>query len=318
VFLPLLASRRKLDVLLCTVNIMPLLRRSPTVVVLQSLQYFLWPSEVGRLRRFYLRFFTPRSLARADGIIAVTETERADAIKLFDLDQSKIVAVHHGVPNWVGEAASRRDLSKPHRQRDNTPYVLVVSRLYAFKNHRRLIEAFAQFIADGDHPHRLLIAGGDADVTRADLDAHATAHGVADRVQCLGVVPQADIPHLFAGAAAIAYISLYETFGLPVLEALSFGLPLVTSSSGATAEVAGGAAVLVDPESVTDIAAGLRAVLTDEQVRARLAAAGPQRVAEFTWTKCADETMDVIYAALQRRSMAWPAGPARGAIERVT
>jgi len=309
--LPILASRQTIDVLLCTVNIMPLLRRAPTVVVLQSIQYFLWPTEVGRLRGLYLRFFTPRSLARADGIVAVTETERTDALRLFDLDESKIAAVHHGIPNWA--AAAHREELAPHELPDGAPYVLVVSRLYGFKNHRRLIEALALVRADPELPYHLVIAGGDADVTRADLEAHAARHGVSERVHCLGMVPQAQMPALFLGSAAIAYVSLYETFGLPVLEALSFGLPLVTSGAGATAEVAGDAAVLVNPHSVAEIASGLRAVLTDGDLRARLAEAGPQRVADFSWERCADGTMSVIRSALQRRTASdgVRVGPAR-------
>ena len=297
--LPILASRQTIDVLLCTVNIMPLLRRAPTVVVLQSIQYFLWPTEVGRLRSLYLRFFTPRSLARADGIVAVTETERADALRLFDLDDGKIAAVHHGIPNWA--AAAHREQPARHELPGGAPYVLVVSRLYGFKNHRRLIEALALVRADPELPYHLVIAGGDADVTRADLEAHAARHGVSERVHCLGMVPQAQMPALFLGSAAIAYVSLYETFGLPVLEALSFGLPLVTSGAGATAEVAGDAAVLVDPRSVTDIARGLLAVLTDDELRSRLATAGPVRVADFSWERCADGTMAVIRSALEQR-----------------
>lgn len=296
--LPWLARSRNIDVLLCTVNIMPLLRRAPTVVVLQSIQYFMWPAQVGRFRRAYLRFFTPRSLARADMIIAVTESARRDAIRLFDLDPASIVAVHHGVSNWTRTALADGKNARPRRLPDGIPYVLAVSRLYDFKNHRRLIEAFARLAEEGDISHHLLIAGGDADVTRSQLDAHAAACGVGDRVHCLGVVPQPEIPGLFAGADAVAYVSLYETFGHPVLEAFAFGVPLVTASAGATAEVAGDAARLVDPESVPDIVEGLRDVLTDDALRAQLSAAGPRRVAEFSWRRCGDATMAIIKSAL--------------------
>ena len=118
----------------------------------------------------------------------------------------------------------------------------------------------------------------------------------------LGAVPQVDIPGLFAGADAIAYVSLYETFGHPVLEAFAFGKPLVTSRTSATAEVAGDAARLVDPESVASIADGLRDVLTDGALRDRLAAAGPRRAATFTWERCAEGTMGAIGVALAGRA----------------
>ena len=302
--LGLLARHSRIDVLLCTTNIVPLLRRAPTVVVLQSIQHFLWPARTGRLRGAYLRFFTPRSLRRAGAVIAVTETERTDALALFDVDADRIVSVHHGVSNWTKAALARDEPPIPHQLPGGVPYVLMVSRLYDFKNHRRLIEAFARLTAEPGFGHHLLIAGGDADVTRADLAAHAESHGVGDRVHLLGPVPQADIPGLFEGADAIAYVSLYETFGHPVLEAFAFGKPLITSRTSATAEVAGDAAQLVDPESVTSIAEGLRSVLTDGALRDRLAAAGPRRAATFTWERCAEGTMGAIAIALARHAVA--------------
>src|SRR5205807_4484231 len=137
--------------------------------------------------------------------------------------------------------------SEPYRPPDGAPYVLCISRLYALKNHRRLIEAFAALVRDASLPHTLVIAGGDADVTRAELEQVADRAGVADRVMLLGRVPQAQVPGLYRGAEAIAYVSLYETFGHPVLEAFATGTPVITSSTGGTAEVAGGAARLVDP-----------------------------------------------------------------------
>lgn len=298
--LALLARRSDVDVLLCTTNIMPLLRRAPTVVVLQSVQYFVWPRQTGLLRRAYLHFFTPRALRRADVVIAVTESERADALRLFAVDPDRVVTVYHGVSNWTKLALECDTPPVPHRLSDGAPYVLMVSRLYDFKNHRRLIEAFAQLTARPTFEHHLVIAGGDADVTRGELWAHAVSQGVGDRVHMLGPVPQDDIPGLFAGADAVAYVSLYETFGHPVLEAFAFGKPLVTSQTSATAEVAADAARLVDPESVDSIAEGLHDVLTDSALREKLAAAGLRRVATFTWERCAEGTIGAIQLARRR------------------
>lgn len=299
VVLGLLARRSRVDVLLCTTNIMPLLRRAPTVVVLQSIQYFMWPAQTGRFRRAYLRFFTPRSLQRSDAVITVTEAERTDALGLFAMDPDRVITVYHGVSNWTKAALEGAETSTPYRLDDGSPYALMVSRLYDFKNHRRLIEAFACLTTDPLFEHHLVIAGGDADVTRTDLAAHATTHGIGDRVHLLGAVHPDDIPGLFAGADAIAYVSLYETFGLPVLEAFAFGKPLVTSQTSATAEVAGDAARLVDPASVSSIAEGLHDVLTDSALRERLAIAGLRRVATFTWGRCAQGTMGAVAVALR-------------------
>jgi O-antigen biosynthesis alpha-1,2-mannosyltransferase len=190
---------------------------------------------------------------------------------------------------------------QPYRTPDGAPYVLSISRLYALKNHRRLIEAFASLIREQGLPHVLAIVGGDADVTRAELEQVADRAGIRDRVLFLGRVPQADVPGLYRGADAIAYVSLYETFGHPVLEAFATGTPLVTSTTGATAEVAGGAARLVDPHDIADIAQGLGDVLGDAWLRARMAEAGRRRVRDFSWERCATGTVDAMQTALARR-----------------
>jgi alpha-1,3-rhamnosyl/mannosyltransferase len=118
------------------------------------------------------------------------------------------------------------------------------------------------------------------------------------------------VPGLYEGASAIAYPSLYETFGHPVLEAFATETPLLTSSRGATAEVAGAGARLVDPEDVNDIAAGLGEVLLDDDLRRRLVDAGRERVREFSWQQCARGTIDVLeQAAVRRRDYGRP-GPA--------
>jgi glycosyltransferase involved in cell wall biosynthesis len=129
-------------------------------------------------------------------------------------------------------------------------------------------------------------------------------------------VPHDQVPALIAHADAVAYTSLYETFGLPVLEALASGRPVVTSGRGATAEVAGGAARLVDVSDVDDIAAGLADVLLNEALRRDLTTAGPRRASTFTWSACSQKTADVLEQAVSRhgsprgRRRARPAGPA--------
>lgn len=302
--LPVMARHQGVDILLSSCNVKPLLWRGPSVVVLQSIQHALLPVHTPPVRRAYLNLAVRRSLHSADMVIAVSETARTDAIELFSLDPTRIVSVHHGAAPWVKATVERGVRDEPHRLDGGGPYVLTISRLYELKNHPRLIEAMARVIAQYEVPHTLLIVGGDADYNRADLEAIARAHGVGERVSCLGPVGQDLVPGLFAGADAVAYVSLYETFGHPVLEALAFGRPLVTSATGGASEVAGDAARLVDPADVDSIAAGLADVLLDESLRARLRTVGPARVREFSWERSADGTVSVLEQAISRRRRA--------------
>lgn len=300
VALPLQVRRDGIDVLFSTANYRPLAYRGTNVVALHAVQHFLLGDEgIGRLRAAYLKFAVPRSVKTADITVAVTDTLRTDAIELFALDPARIVSVPMGPSPWVLDQVADPTPVVPYQTPDGAPYVLCISRLYALKNHRRLIQAFARL---RDLPHRLLIVGGDADVTRAELEHVALEAGVSDRVTFLGRVAQADVPALFAGTDAVAYVSLYETFGHPVLEAFASGAPLVTSTTGATAEVAGGAARLVDPEDVGAIAAGLRAVLSDAALRSRMREDGRVRVRDFSWEACASGTVDALAEAVRRRA----------------
>jgi glycosyltransferase involved in cell wall biosynthesis len=294
---PLRVSRRPVDVLFSTCNTRPLLVRRPSVVVLQSIQYVLFPAYFGRVRRAYLNTAVPASLRTADAVIAVSEWEREEAICRFGLDPQRVFAVHHGVSNSV---RGRTEAAVPEAPAER-PYVVMVSTLYGFKNQRRLIEAFAKVVRSDGVDHELRIAGGDADVTRDDLRRLADELGVSDRVKLIGPVPHDDVPSLVANADVVAYPSLCETFGLPILEALALGRCLVTSNVTSMPEVAGDAAVLVDPYDVDSIAEGLRSAMLDERRRSFLREAGPRRAAQFTWERCAGQTLSVLRFAVERR-----------------
>jgi glycosyltransferase involved in cell wall biosynthesis len=296
------AAKHHFDVFLTPANFRPLAYRGCNVLVMHAIQSFLLDDDIGRVRKAYIKLTVPRSARTADRVIAVTETLRRDAIRLFGLDPERIVAVPMGPQPWAAELLTRRNgRPEPYRIPGEHPYVLCISRLYALKNHRRLIRAYGQLCGEREVPHRLVIVGGEADVTQAELEAVAREAGVADRVLFLGRVAQELVEPLYAGASAVAYVSLYETFGHPVLEAFATGTPLLTSSSGATAEVAGDAAVLADPESEADIAAGLEKVLFDAELRDRLVAAGNARVREFSWESHVRGTVDVLEAAAAAR-----------------
>ena len=299
--LPVHARRSRLHALLSPSNYRPLAYRGRNVVVLHAIQHFLLNDDIGRLRSSYLRFAVPRSIRTADRTIAVTETLRRDAIELFGLDPEKIVTVRMGPQPWVLDQVDARADVEPYPRPGGVPYVMCISRLYALKNHARLIRGYAKLVRDRGIPHQLLIVGGDGELTREDLAAVAASAGVGDRVVFLGRVPQSEVRPLYAGAEAVAYVSLYETFGHPVLEAFAMGKPLLTSATGATGEVAGGAARLVDPADEDEIAEGLADVLLDAELRSRLVSLGHDRVRDFSWDECARRTVDVLVTSVEGR-----------------
>jgi glycosyltransferase involved in cell wall biosynthesis len=215
---------------------------------------------------------------RADAIIAVSRHTACQVEQLLHVDPSRIRVVHHGVnPVPLVQA------EKPAR-----PFLLHVGALQTRKNLLRLVEAFETLPEDLD----LVLAGSDGYGAPAIHDRIATSP-VRNRIRCLGYVDPHQLHTLYRTAAVLVFPSLDEGFGLPILEAMSAGLPVVTSHAGATAEVAGDAALLVDPADASAIAAGVRRTLDDSALRDRLIRDGLARSAEFTWDRAARDTLAV-------------------------
>jgi glycosyltransferase involved in cell wall biosynthesis len=236
------------------------------------------------------------SLRAADAVIAVSSTAREDTARLTGVSMSKIHVVQHGLFRSFATAGATAG-----RSTADPPYILTVSTLYRFKNTRRLIEAFSLLRHRDRVPHRLRIIGGDADVTADELRKFAQDLGISDHVDFLGAVPHDELPAQYSNAAVFVYPSLYETFGLPPLEAMAVGCPVVAANASAIPEVVGQAAELVDPLDTEDIRRGIARVLLDNSRRTALIESGRQWVKRFTWRRAALETMDVLSAVTANR-----------------
>jgi glycosyltransferase involved in cell wall biosynthesis len=242
-----------------------------------------------RLRVMYGALF-PWVLRRADRFIAVSRYTADDLVRRAGVSAAKIDVVYHGLdPVFCG--LGEADLARS----DEPPYVLAMGGVSPRKNTRRLIQAFCHWRERGGRraAYRLLITGNSLDPEFA-RDGAALPAGVS----LLGYVDKAELPRLYAGAAVFLYPGFYEGFGLPIIEAMASGAPVVTSTTGAAPEIAGDAALLVDPFDVSSIEDGLeRATMPDEA--ARLRALGRARARRFEWDTAAAETVEV-YRKLDR------------------
>ena len=255
-------AARGVDVLHCPSYRAPFRSTTPLVVTVHDLALLRRPEVFNRWSRAYGRFAVPRVVRAARLVIAVSEFTRDELVKLLDVDAERIRVV----PNGIGA------LFSPEGSAGEGDYVLAVGTLEPRKNLRRLIEATRALDAE------LRIVGrrgwGDVDVDES-------------RVRWLGEVPDEELAVLYRGAQCVAYPSLYEGFGYPVVEAMACGTPGVTSAGGATEEIAGGAAVLVDPLDPESIRAGIEeAIARSEELvpkgLARAKAFAPGRFAEAT------------------------------------
>ena len=301
--LPVIARRAGIRVLISTCNVAPLARACRSVVVIQSLQFMDYPEAYGRARAGYLRRMVAVSARRADAVIAVSRWSKDQIVDRLGVSPDRVVVAPHGLSTHVRAAMEAGAIPADPSIKRAVPTILFVSSLYRFKNHARLIQAFARVA--GTIPHRLLLVGQEADVTMNELENIARRAGVAHRVRLVGPIRHEDVPSLIRSADIVAYPSLYETFGHPVIEAMALGRPVVTSARGATAEVGGDVAILVDPLDVDAIAEGLLRAVTDGLTRRRAATDGPARARSFTWARSAVAHLDGVALALGRGNLQW-------------
>jgi len=270
--LPILARRDGVDVLHCPTFRAPLRSPLPLVVTVHDLAVLRHPEAFNRWARNYGRLTLPQVARSAAAVIAVSEFTKGEVVELLGVAPERVHVVRHGV-------ASPFEPEGPAADGD---YVLAVSTLEPRKNLARLLDGFSRAALDGTE---LRIAGakgwGDVRVE-------------AERVRWLGEVEDEELARLYRGARCLAYVSLYEGFGLPILEAMACGAPVVTTAWGACAEVAGDAAVLVDALDPDAIAAGLAEALERHE---ELAARGLERARAFSWERAASETAAVYREA---------------------
>jgi glycosyltransferase involved in cell wall biosynthesis len=287
--LPWQMARLRLDVCHFTNSVAPLWAPCPTVITIHDMTLWLYPQYHYRARLLAMRPIVPLAAKRAHTIIAVSHSTKRDIIRILGVPEDKVHVVHEApsdafrlLPVQEGDALLRHH----HLPR---PFILFVGTIEPRKNLVRLLQAFERLRNTRCVPHRLVLVGQRG---WKDEEIFATVDrlGLASEVCFLGYVSQAELVGLYNQADALVFPSNYEGFGLPVLEAMACGTPVVTARNSSLEEVAGDAAEYVDASSVESIADGLRQVLLNGDRRAELSAKGLVRVGSFTWAEAAAKT----------------------------
>ena len=271
----------------------------PRVVTIHDVTFFLLPQRYPPSRRLYFQAITRAAARLAQAIITPSQTVKRDVVRVLGVPQEWVTAIAEAPAPEFAPLEDADALGRI-RWRYKLPsrYILSVGNLEPGKNRGRLIAAYGRLRERGLQYH-LVIAGQRAWRYESDL-ALVRRLRLDDVVHFLGYVDGADMPGLYSSANLLAFPSLYEGFGLPVLEAMACGTPVVTSSVSALPEVAGDAALLVDPKDVVALTEAMERALADEALRADLRARGIQRAREFSWEKAARETVQVYEAVAGR------------------
>jgi glycosyltransferase involved in cell wall biosynthesis len=278
----------------------PLFHVSPEVVTIHDVSFERYPEFFTASERSRLRLTVRRAANVARRIITVSEFSRAEIVKLLGVPEHKIKVIYNGVgeqfdairdPDAIRACLKRYSVEKP--------YLLAVGNISRRKNHLAMIRGFARWLDRcPKNRHQLVIAGKPQDAA-TEVFAEASRLGLdQNRLKILGFVPDYDLPYLYSGSEVLLNTSVYEGFGLPLIEAMRCSVPVIASRASCFPEITGDAARLVDPQDAGDIGGAIEQVLADEAARKELVAHGLKRAQLFRWDDAARETLKVYAEAV--------------------
>lgn len=309
--LPGLVARTQPALCHFTNALAPVMQPSPFVLTIHDASLFLYSQYHPRARLATIRLILPTITRRAAAVITVSDHARRELVRVLGLPAGKVHVVHEAAPaafQPVTDGATLAALRQKYRLPEH--FLLYVGTLEPRKNLGRLVRALKR-IRQAGFPHHLVMVG-ERGWMMEGFEREIEQLGLADVVHLTGFVPTEDLPGLFSLATLFTFPSLYEGFGLPPLEAMACGTPVLSSNNSSLEEVCGDAAYLIDPHDEEALTEGLRLLLSDPERRADLARRGLERTRHFSWERAAEETVAIYNQVLEK-----PNGRARAAMEPV-
>lgn len=286
-------QREQIDVLFSTVPGGMWSCPAPHVVTVHDLTPLAFPGDSPKSVQLNYRYRLGKILERTESIIADSAWTRDDICRFYSISPEKIKVIPLGYDRDLFIPRNGCELPTNYGLQ-GIPYILAVGSDKPRKNLLRLVRAFCMMQTNS---HCLVLAGLHGDDAKKRIMDEASLHASNNRIIFLDYVEDKDLPFLYSGATIFCYPSLYEGFGLPVLEAMACGTPVVASNTTSIPEVAGQAAILVDPTECEEIAAAMDLIINDSDRRNNLRAAGLERVTDFSWEQAAKETLSVLQHA---------------------
>ncbi len=290
------------DTLFIPAHVLPLFHPAASVVTIHDLGYLYFPETHPLKSRLYLDLSTRFSAKKARQIIAVSQATRQDLIRHYHISPEKIKVIYHGYDHEFFQPVSGVAELEAIRSRYKIqpgPYLLFVGTIQPRKNLARLLEAFASLIQDpdfetGETGNLQLILAGQPGWLRESILKKVAGLQLENRVNLVGYIPDEDLPGLISGAAAFILPSLYEGFGMGVIEAMACGCPVICSNAGSLPEVAGQAALFHHPLDTAALAYQIKRLFKSPGLREELIRQGFIQARKFSWEKCAAETLDLL------------------------
>lgn len=295
--LPRLTRQAKIDVLHSLHYTKPLWPGCASVVTFHDMTFFLYPHLHTRSKRIFFPIATRMSARQAKAIIADSESTRQDIIRLLRVSEEKVFTVLLGVdPSFrpIKDSALKKRIEEHYHLPDK--FILYLGMVEPRKNLPMLIRAYNELVERGAEEH--LVVAGRFGWMYEDIFRLVELFGLKDRVHFTGYVSQNDLPVVYNLARVFVYPTLYEGFGLPPLEAMACGVPVITTNVSSLPEIVGDAGILIPANDRVALVNALENVLNNREISAELAAKGPQRAAQFTWERTARQTLKVYQHVL--------------------
>jgi glycosyltransferase involved in cell wall biosynthesis len=290
---PWITRHKRLDIIFNPKFTIPFFHKAKKIFVLHGSEWFAIPKHFKWYDQLYFGSLVPHYCRHADAFIAVANAVKDDAVKYVHADPKRIFAVYNAIDpkqfHYITDDTLLRAVKAKYKLPDK--YIVWVGQIESRKNIKRLLRAYAQIARE--FPHNLVIAGEQRWSTEDEL-AEVDSLGIRDRLQFLGWVAHTELPSIYRQAQLFAFPSLYEGFGIPLVEAMACGCPVMTATTCSPPEVVGDAGVLVDPYDVTAITQGMRNILSDAALREKMITRGLKRAKDFSWDRCATQVLEAF------------------------
>jgi glycosyltransferase involved in cell wall biosynthesis len=300
ILLPIKTRKDRLDLFHYTDHAMSLIQRMyPIVITVHDIAYIRFPYLLNKSRQVYKKHILNLSIKKADIIVADSHSTMRDIVEFFNVDEKKIKVVHLGVESRFRPISNVED----YRTKNNLPskMILNIGTLEPRKNVVTLIKAFKKLQKEGFKDYVLVIAGEKGWLYKRIFE-EIKSSGVKQSIRLLGVARDEDLPLLYNCADLFVYPSLYEGFGLPPLEAMACGVPVITSNTSSLPEVVGNVGIMVDPHDINSLSEAMANVLKDKELKHRMSRDGLKRSKMFTWKKMVNEVREIYNEVLSENN----------------
>jgi glycosyltransferase involved in cell wall biosynthesis len=300
--LPYYAKQFGLNVLHAPGDVPPIMAKCAKVVTLHDMQYIAWyahyPQYASKAKLLYVKYLYPLGARKSEVIVTISENSKKDIVKYLGIPENKILVIYEASRFSLGTNQIEPDLNIFNKHRIKKDYILSVASFLPHKNLNRLIESYALLMNNIEH--QVVLTGMNLHGMNLVKEMVRKKNVAADRVIFTGYVSEAELIALYQNASLFVLPSLFEGFGLPLLEAMSLGCPVAASSRTSIPEVVGDAGVLFEPEDPKAMADAIYSILSDANLRDRLIDKGYKREKAFTWEKTARETLEAYSLAYER------------------